>query len=334
MANPSCAALTTDAAAVRFYDDRYAAGYMEDWPEWKQQRITQMVRQLDLPSTGSAIDFGCGQGVFAEVLRRALPGWTIYGTDLSDVAVKTAARRYPQCRFFRWSDASDEVKSLRCDLLFSHHVLEHVLDIDDTWERMAQLLKPAASMLLVLPCGDAGSFEHALCTLKSEGIDPASGNRFFYEEDGHVRRLDTRQLRHGAAQHGFALSHARYANRFWGALEWITAAGPDFIRTLTDRSGAIGAVAASRLHRWQVTLRVLSLLRMPIGKLRMPVRRALSLKSCAKLAVAAIAYPMAWPLDAFLRRAAEREWQSATTGSEMYVAFVRTPPPYTRPTSS
>ena len=327
--------LTSDIAAARFYDDRYAAGYMEEWPDWKKQRIVEMLRQLNLPASGTAIDFGCGQGVFAEVLRGALPGWTIYGTDLSDVAVHTAAVRYPQCRFFRWSDAAVEREALQFDLLFSHHVLEHVLDIDDTWQRMADMLKPTASMLLVLPCGDPGSLEHDLCQLKIDGIDAANGHRFFYEEEGHVRRLDTRRLASGAAAHGFAPSRARYANRFWGAVEWITAAGPDLIRTLTDCSGAASAPAARRLRRWQLILMVVSLLRMPAGKLSGLGGRVLSLKTFAKLVAAAIAYPIAWPLDACLRRAADREWRSAITGSEMYVAFVRRPlPPDTHRASS
>jgi hypothetical protein len=201
---------------------------------------------------------------------------------------------------------------------------------------MAQMLKPAASMFHILPCGDAGSFEHDLCALKADGIDAASGNRFYYEEEGHVRRLDTRQLKHAAAAHGFSLSRARYANQFWGAIEWITAAGPDFIWTLTDRGGASDAAAASRLQRWRVLLLLVSFLRLPVGKLGTLARRArFSLSASASLAAAALAYPLALSLNALLKRASDGEWHSATTGSEMYVTFVRTPqPPYTRPTSS
>ena len=322
-----------EADTVQFYDDRYAAGYMEEWPQWKKQRVVAMLRRLHLPATGSAIDFGCGQGVFADVLRQVLPGWTIYGTDLSAVAVATAARRYPQCRFFHWSDAASETHARHFDLLFSHHVLEHVIDLDETWQKMSELLKPAAAMLHVLPCGDAGSFEHNLCCLKVDGIDRVTG-AFYYEEEGHLRRLDTRTLMTSAAAHGFAMGHARYANEFWGGVEWITAAGPHFVRTLITPSESTSAAAASRLQRWQRTLLMLAVMRLPSarGKLRDLARRApASLPAFARLAAGVAAYPIAYLLDRWLNRAADREWQSATTGSEIYAVFVRRPPTRKRP---
>src|SRR5688572_28700533 len=97
MAGASRDMLTDESAAVRFYDERSAAGYMEDWPAWKKRRVASFIRELNLPQTGRALDFGCGQGVFTEVLRQTLPGWRVSGTDLSSEALQAARKRFPGC---------------------------------------------------------------------------------------------------------------------------------------------------------------------------------------------------------------------------------------------
>src|SRR5688572_604693 len=92
--------LRVSAAATDFYEDRFRQGYMAEWPEKKRRRVEILVRALQLPPTGRALDFGCGVGVFSEILAKALPGWTIEGTDLSVNAVEMAARRLPDITFF------------------------------------------------------------------------------------------------------------------------------------------------------------------------------------------------------------------------------------------
>src|SRR5687768_8511453 len=80
--------------AKEFYDQRYAAGYMGQWPKPKLERIVRLIRDLDLPSSGTALDFGCGNGVFTDVIHRALPSWRVVGTDISTVAIEGARRRF------------------------------------------------------------------------------------------------------------------------------------------------------------------------------------------------------------------------------------------------
>jgi 2-polyprenyl-3-methyl-5-hydroxy-6-metoxy-1,4-benzoquinol methylase len=58
----------------KFYDGRYAKkgsfAYMDDWHEEKKQRIVNLIKELDLPERGDALDFGCGTGVLTEVIRK------------------------------------------------------------------------------------------------------------------------------------------------------------------------------------------------------------------------------------------------------------------------
>lgn len=79
---------------------------------------------------------------------------------------------------------------------------------------MSAITKPSAQCLHILPWGDADSFEHRLASRTKNGIEPEAGNRFFYEDAGHVRRLTWQGLCDAAAPHGFVPSRVRYANRF------------------------------------------------------------------------------------------------------------------------
>lgn len=165
--------LTNENDAVNFYDDRYSKGYMDEWPAEKKQRVLDLVRGLNLPERGDAVDFGCGNGEFTGVLKRALPGWNVYGIDITSVAIDNAQKRHPDCLFYMLP------MNKKFDFLFSHHVLEHVDDIDKTWHEIDRYLKKEASSLHVLPCGNQESFEYNLCLLRNDGIESGSGNRFF-----------------------------------------------------------------------------------------------------------------------------------------------------------
>src|SRR5688572_25087232 len=159
--------MTEPERLTEFYDGRYVEGYMEDWPESKKQRVGELFRQLGLPQRGRALDFGCGQGVFTRVMQAALPDWQVYGTELSDVALRIASGRVPDCTFIK----GDELAAAGpFDFIFTHHVLEHVLDLDATLAQMARISGPGALMLHILPCGNAGSFEHRLASWGSGGV--------------------------------------------------------------------------------------------------------------------------------------------------------------------
>src|ERR671913_10779 len=118
--SPAIPDLRDTPSAIDFYDDRFEQGYMGDWSDKKRQRVEALVRALRLPPTGHALDFGCGVGMFSEVLAAALPGWTIEGTDLSPKAVELASRRLPTLTFFPLAQ-SDGLEG-RYNLIFTHHV--------------------------------------------------------------------------------------------------------------------------------------------------------------------------------------------------------------------
>ena len=315
--------------SIDFYERRYRQGYMDEWPAQKRQRVFELIRRLQLPASGNALDFGCGNGVLTEVLRTALPGdWRVCGTDVSAVAIHNAMGWFPHCSFFTADSAV--LDCAKFDLLFSHHVLEHVYDLSRTAVVMNRYMKPASAMVHILPCGNEHSFEHTLCLMRNDGINASRENRFFFEEEGHLRRLTTDQMRDLFRPFGFALLNERYANQYYGAIDWITKSRPGFVWGLTDPRAAISRDMARRLGRLRRFLFTRWVLRYPAALLDSRLRkRQRSLMDWLLVTGAIPLYVFTKPTDAYLDRKARIEWQTRSAernGSEMYLEFRRGEP--------
>lgn len=299
---------------------------MDEWPDQKRQRVFDLVRGLHLPECGTALDFGCGNGVLTEVLRTALPGgWRICGTDVSAVAIRNATNWFPHCSFFTAEDSG--LDGAKFDLLFSHHVLEHVYDLAQTAVVMNGFVKHASAMVHILPCGNEQSFEHVLCLKRNDGIDPSRENRFFFEEEGHLRRLTTDQMCDLFRPFGFSLRNERYANQYHGAVDWITKSRPGFVWRLTDPRAAINPGTAGQLRRLRWFLLTRWALRYPAALLDSRMRkRQRSLNDWLLVAGTIPLYVFTKPMDSYLDRQARIEWQTRSAernGSEMYLEFRR-----------
>jgi SAM-dependent methyltransferase len=310
-----------------FYEERYGHGYMDEWSLEKKQRIFEVIRSLDLPERGDALDFGCGNGVLTEVVRQALPtAWKIYGTDLSSTAVENARVRYPACVFFS-SDSRDAAPA-QYDFLFTHHVLEHVYDLEAIIDAMEGLQKDQAAMLHILPCGNEGSFEHGICRLRSDGINAELQNRYFYEDEGHVRRLTGGQLDLYFIPRGYELAVAYYSHQYFGALDWISQSDKGFIRMFADPSKGRDPDAARALAKLRRRLLWMHYLRYPALLADRKFRKSdKTLFDLALLICAGLLYPFAKPADHYIKWCADREWRdnkSQHKGSEMYHFYKRT----------
>jgi SAM-dependent methyltransferase len=302
--------------SVLFYEERFSRGYMDEWPLGKKQRLIDLLKELSLPECGRGLDFGCGNGVLTTVLKDALPNWTIEGTDVSETAIHQASIRCPQCCFFVSID--DDVVVEPYDFVFTHHVMEHVYDLDRVWTVLVRLLKPTASMLHILPCGNEGSFESQLCKLRVGGINKERGNRFFFEDEGHLRR---------ATRLGFVLRKEFYANQWYGAIDWITAGSLQFTRDVSDTSLALDRPSKRRLSKLRCILLIFGWARFLIAEYdRFQGKRPKRLKHYAFLIGSMPVYLVARWADRLLRRKVSQEWMTQRgrrDGSEMYLYFTR-----------
>ncbi|MES2748344.1 MAG: class I SAM-dependent methyltransferase [Bacteroidota bacterium] len=311
--------------AIDFYEYRYEKGYMDEWPVEKKQRVFELLRSLPLPETGEALDYGCGNGVFTDLLRQALPKWKIYGSDISQNAINNAKIRFPECTFFV---SDNDLKSeLKFDFLFSHHVLEHVFDIEKAMEEINNYLKPQAYIMHILPCGNEGSFEYDLCKLRVDGFNESMENRFFFEDEGHVRRLTTEKANALIQVHGFTLEKEFYSNQYHGAIKWITQSSASFIKNFANPEKGKDANAKTKLANLRTKFLFLAYLQLPYA-LYKDTKAIKNKKPKHYIVLLAYMIPslISYPIHAFINAKAAKEWNTnnqAKNGSEMYVFYSR-----------
>jgi ubiquinone/menaquinone biosynthesis C-methylase UbiE len=233
---------------VNFYNDRYETGYMDSWPYKKIRRIKDLIKKIHIPAGGIILDYGCGTGVFTSVLKDIFPHCSVYGCDISENAILKSKAKYPECYFF----LNNEYESLSFDrpfdLIFSHHVLEHIDDLEIVFNFFEKVLKKEGQMFHILPCGNDHSYESDLCKCVLNGIDNIRG-RFFFEDEGHLRRLTSDQLTYLLANNGFKLKKAFFANQYFGAVRWIAETDYNYIEYLTDPGKAINDDMRKKLIR-------------------------------------------------------------------------------------
>lgn len=326
MSEPSPTALHDQDTAVQFYQQRFSEGYMQDWPAEKKDKIAHIVGALDLPASGEALDFGCGNGALTETLRQTLPeSWKMYGADISQKAIDNARARFPRCRFFTQNDPPLSHKKF--DFLFTHHVLEHVYDLQAVLKEINEHLKSCSTMLHILPCGNNGSFEQRVCLLRADGIDPKLENRFFFEDEGHLRRLTSAQLGRLVQPMGFMLEKEYYTGHYFGAIDWITLAGPDFVRMFTDPCLAKDKPAKRKLVKLHYKLLLISRLRSIVTAIEnhnSPQDK--NFKNQLHQILSTLLYPIAKPVDWYWKIQSRNEWRSKKNnphGSEMLLVFKR-----------
>ena len=210
--------LSNREESAAFYEQRYSRGYMGHWSDFEKEKLLKLIKELNLGPTGKALDFGCGRGIFTAVFQEALPGWEIYGCDISPEAISFASKNNASIHFFVLGDKkfADE----RFDFIHSHHVLEHTFDEKVSASEMCGFAAESCTMIHSLPCDHEGSLEYKIASATKGGIDPKTG-KFFFEDPAHMRRLSSTQTIALFEKDGFRCWKEFYANQYYGALKWI-----------------------------------------------------------------------------------------------------------------
>lgn len=317
--------LNDKKVSEEFYDTRYEEGYMEEWDEGKKNKVREIIKTLPLPAQGKALDFGCGNGVFTVLLKECLPHWEVFGAEISKVAVANAKKKYPSCHFFWADEAANHYKAF--DFLFSHHVIEHVQNLDETFGTINSYLKDNAYQLHILPCGNAGSLEHEISRLVKNGIEKEKGNRFFFEEPGHLRRLTSKEFEDCEGKIGFRLVQGYFANQYHGAVNWITKSSPRFVKKLTNFNDAATDAAKQKLKILRKKLLPLTYLQFPYSKY-WAIKSKWRKKPKDYVLLSGLFLPAQFSKIVFdkLENESATEWQQKkhdARGSEMYLFFKR-----------
>ncbi len=318
-------ALYDKNVAATFYEERYVKGYMDEWPTFKKQRVFNLIRQLGLPEIGRALDIGCGNGVFTDVIKQALPKWDVYGAEISETAVLHAQERYPACNFLVATDKA--LSEQPFDFVFSHHVLEHVYNVREFLAEVNAKLQPQAAMLHICPCGNEGSLEDQISRMMKGGIDTTRENRRFFEEPGHLRRLTTNEVVNVVKDFGFQLTKDWYAQHYWSAVDWITEWERGEVKKLTNFHDGVDSSAQQNLKKLRRKLMLLTYLRLPVMTISaLEHKTTKNVKDWIKFSGALGLYPLAKTVDTLVRKKGLAEWEhlkSDRRGGEMYLYFTR-----------
>ncbi|HEY7338275.1 MAG TPA: class I SAM-dependent methyltransferase [Bryobacteraceae bacterium] len=311
---------------AEYYDDRHARGWMDEWPEAKRSRVVNLIRDVAGEAPARILEYGCGVGVFANAMKQAMPQWEVHGCDISSTGVARARERYSGVEFHVLTEGSATPSLGKFDVIYTHHVLEHVDDVGKALARISRALKPGGKAVHIAPCANAGSLEHTISRLKDNG---ATANGCFHHDDSsHVRRLTSAELTEACRREGMLPRTTLFANQFWGGLDYLTA---EYHRTLLDwlsPAGAATAAARRKLSALTIGIVGLSLLRKGPKYVFSLFGEPASLGKKLALTLfaipAALFYPFATAIDRFIRAMASWEWKSKRfqpNGSEMYAVF-------------
>jgi ubiquinone/menaquinone biosynthesis C-methylase UbiE len=135
----------------RFYDERYDLAYMEEHPEIELIKVKDTLERIREP-IHSVLDFGCGQGACTALLSTVFPKAKISGVDISEIAIKKAAERFPEHGFFLFDGEITPFKDNSFDLVFSYHVLEHVHAVEASVREICRIARKDAFLCVILPC--------------------------------------------------------------------------------------------------------------------------------------------------------------------------------------
>jgi SAM-dependent methyltransferase len=306
-----------------YYDDRYSGDYMAEQPPLEVRRVEDLLGEVRRP-VSALLDFGCGRGGWIPVLERAFPEAELTGIDISGTAIQTAEREFPGHRFTRFDGGRAPLPDGSVQLVFSYHVLEHVLDLEVAVAEIARVLTPGGQACVIFPCGNAGSLEERLVGLGDGGVDEASG-RFFYEDPGHLRRLTSDATRAAFARAGLTLIRAWYGNQLWGAVEFLGRVGSGVTGELCRPGRARTPAARARLHVLHLALLALTpFLQAYSSHPWARIRRAGGTAERLRWAAALVARLVSLPVGAAVASLARREWEQQRerpNGSLQYLLF-------------
>ena len=308
--------------SVDFYERRYSHGYMGHWSNFDKDRLFWLIRSFNLPEQGNALDFGCGRGIFTQVIKEALPGWKIFGCDISSEAIESAKRNSAGITFFVLGDK--EFSGLKVDFIHSHHVLEHTFDEIITAGEMASFAANHCYMLHSLPCNHAGSLEYSLAQWTKNGFDEISG-KFFFEDTAHIRRMSAAQTAALFTPFGFRLTREYYSNQFWGAIKWIAESDFGMVWKIANPMQANSLSSFFRLAFWREWL-ILSWFCFFAASAFRPADRGryYYLKKFIQAISFLLFFWLAIPVSMFITAKAKKEWElnkDDKSGTDMFLFF-------------
>jgi len=113
------------------------------------------------------LDAGCGDGVMTNVIQKILPTAYIIGVDYNQLRIDRAKKAVPTANFFKGDLHDLDCQDNYFDIVFMHHVMEHIKDDKHVLEELTRVLKPEGMLMVSVP--NEGTF---LNQLRNNVIQP------------------------------------------------------------------------------------------------------------------------------------------------------------------
>lgn len=320
--------LSDPLSLKQLYDQRYAGDYMDTdgYGIWSREAMGRLKVQQTLeqiPTRPNRIlDYGCGQGGWIGLLSELFPGASLSGVDISDTAVAKARDKYPKYTFAAFDGDRAPFPDASFDLVYTYHVLEHVLNIEASIRDISRLLVSGGSACVIFPCGNAGSLEEKIVSRLQGGIIPSDDGRtvWFHEvQFGHLRRMKSAETIALFERHGLRLVCEWYFPIIFGSIDFICrGTGPWYINRLCRERKPVSRLSALWLEAVRRSLLMVYRL---LQKRSLDVTKK---RSFPKQVAVRFVKRLADLADETIVRLARWEWRTRRTrksGSAQYLVF-------------
>jgi len=155
-------------------------------------------RAKNLPCDIKILDLGCGTGEFLSELSKI--GFTVFGTDFDEEAIKIAKKRFGLENVFAdsFEDFFEKLRSEKFDVITFFEVLEHLDDHEKFITNIKKILKPKGMIALSVP-----SRERALVNWNKWDFPPH-----------HFTRWNKESIENIFSKYGFKVNFVDYVEVF------------------------------------------------------------------------------------------------------------------------
>lgn len=128
--------------------EEYLAGTLQTSRSWRRE--TEKVRFVESHCAGGRIlDVGCADGKFLWAL--SADRWQRWGVERSAETVRIVQERLSDLKLLAGGIFNRDLQESSFDVITLWHVLEHLPEPERTIERLAALLRPEGTLIVVVP---------------------------------------------------------------------------------------------------------------------------------------------------------------------------------------
>src|SRR3989338_1139736 len=180
------------------YYERYWKGNHEEEgvatspPIWKEEELRRVIGVAEPYCQGNVLDLGCGEGTFTFHLNKLDKIKKITGTDISQIAISQAKKKYPGVDFIAMVE-----------------LVEHILDIKQMLTEVNRVLKPGGYILIT-------TTDFSL--LKKVIIATFFWGKYFYPTNPHIRFFTKSTLKDILDKTGFKVIKHKWNGSYLGLM--------------------------------------------------------------------------------------------------------------------